>query len=167
MWIVRAYKMLLSITRWIGIVTMAFMMFLVTVSVIARAFKNPILGDNELVQLAMVILIMFGVIYSESDKTHISIGLIVDRLSKRTQLVFDAFASLLTWIVCMIIAYVHFNAMNNSMLTTDLLGIPHAPFKFIIAIGFFLWGIEAIINVIKSFINFNKNDSGKHKEEVV
>ena len=45
-----------------------------------EAFGQPIIGDIELVQFTMVLLIMGALAITEQSNSHISIGLIVDKI---------------------------------------------------------------------------------------
>ena len=52
--------------------------------------------------------------------------------------------------------------MSGNTKSTDLLEIPHYPFKFIIFLGFTLWGLEALLkvfNAIKALRNEKRWDS--------
>ena len=166
------FKLVQSLTRftkWIALAIMGFMMLFITTAVIGRAFGHPILGDVELVQIAMVVLIMFGLAYSQAKDSHVAIGLLVDRLSPRVQGILDVFGFVLTMVICITIGWVYIGVglknMLGSVLTTDLVGIPYYPFNFIIAIGFFLWGLEALLRIIKSLIMLTKGEFVESKGE--
>lgn len=150
-------RSLTRVTSWIGLITLFMMMVFIPIGVISRELGHPVLGDVELVQLGMVVLIMFGLGYTQSVNGHIAIGIVVDRFSQRAQAIIDIFAYTLTLIISWIISWVFVgNAMANMLgmkLTTDLLNIPFFPFKFCIVIGFFLWGLEALLKVITSIQN--------------
>ena len=133
-----------------------FMMIFTTYAVISRNLGTPVVGDVEIMQLGMVVLIMFALAYSQKEEAHISIGLLVDRFPEKIQQIADVISYFFTFIICLIIGWVSFNKGLNSMegnvRTTDLLGIPHVPFRFIIAIGFAMWGLEALVRSIRSLL---------------
>lgn len=153
-WVNKIIRTLSYTGKWIALATMSLMMIFITYAVIYREFFTPVVGDVELVQLGMVVLVMFGLAYSQAEDAHISIGLLVDRFPQRIQYMFDIIAFLLTFVICLIIGWVNFEAavkdMTGMSRSTDLLEIPFYPFKFIIAIGFVLWGLEAFLKVINS-----------------
>ncbi len=155
---------LTNIGKWIAIGTMTLMMIFITFAVISRNLHYPIIGDVELVQLGMVVLIMFGIAYSERQNAHISIGLLVDRMPIKIQQIIDVIAYLFTFIVCMVIGWVSFNAglkgMSGNIKSTDLLNIPHYPFKIIIALGFILWGLEALLKVVNAIKALRSGNGG-------
>ncbi|MED4582805.1 TRAP transporter small permease [Brevibacillus choshinensis] len=161
---------LTRVAKWIALATMSFMMLFITIGVIGRAFGHPVLGDLELVQTMMVVLIMFGLAYSQAEDAHISIGLLVDRFSPRIQSLLDVIGYLLTVLICFMISWVFLGlGLENLLglvLTTDLLGIPLYPLHFIAAIGFFMWGMEALLKMVLAIIHFKKGEIRKRKEEV-
>src|SRR5699024_8864146 len=93
-----------TIFRYIALATMAFMMLFITIAVLSRLFIAPIIGDIEIVQLGMVVLIMCGLAYTQQVGGHISIDLIADRLPARFQHFLEVIGSFLTFIVTLIIA---------------------------------------------------------------
>lgn len=150
-----------SLTRyakWLALITMGMMMLFIAIAVLTRMFFTPIVGDVEIVRLGMVILIMFGLSYTQNIDGHISIGLIVDKLPQKIQYALDIFGSLLNFLITMVIGFIFIGVgmehKTTMPLSTDLLSIPYYPFDFIIVIGFFMWGLEALLKVITSITNF-------------
>lgn len=134
--------------KWIALTTMTLMMFYITFAVLNRQIYKPIIGDVELVQLMMIILIMFGLGYSQSQEAHVSISIIVDRFPEQVQNIIIIIGYILTFIVTVIVAWVTLgiaiDEMKGSSRSTDLLEIPFWPFRYIISLGFVLWGLEAL-----------------------
>ncbi|PWA04687.1 TRAP transporter small permease, partial [Pueribacillus theae] len=106
-------RFLTNVTRWIALAVMAFMMFFIAIAVISRLTVTPIIGDVEIVQLGMIVLIMCGLAYTQRVDGHISIGIIVDRFPQKGQLVMDAIGSLLNVVVTLIIAYIYVGVFLN------------------------------------------------------
>ena len=151
---------LTNISKWLALITMGFMMFFIAIGVVSRALFKPILGDVELVQLGMVVLIICGLAYTETVNGHISIGLFVDRLSNKIQKIIDIFTYVISMLICFIFSYIYFqvfiNHLTNRRLSTDLLSIPYYPFDLLISIGFLLWGLQLLLKVIKAVRNDSK-----------
>lgn len=147
---------LTNITRYIALTAMALMMFFISFAVISRIIGFPIIGDVELVQIGMVILIMCGLAYTQQSGGHISIGLIVDKFPVKVQKIFDIVSDLLTTIVTLMIAVIYFevamNHKNHMQLSTNLLEIPYYSIDFIIILGFTMWGLEALLKIFKSLV---------------
>lgn len=151
---------LTRISKWLALGTMALMMLFIALGVISRTFFTPILGDVEIVRLGMVVMIMFGLSYTQNIDGHISIGLIVDKFPQKIQSALDVFGYLLNFIITIIIGIIFIGVgmdhKDTMPLSTDLLSIPYYPFDFIIVIGFFLWGLEALLKLISSIHDFIK-----------
>lgn len=132
------------------------MMFFITFAVISRFTVTPIMGDIEIVQLSMVVLIMCGLAYTQQVDGHISIGIIVDKFSYKGQKIMDTIASLFTVIITFVIGYIFIGVATKHQfemqLKTIILEVPYYPFSYIIVLGFFMWGLEALLKFIKSLL---------------
>jgi len=150
-----------DIAKWIGMAVIMIMMLITTVSVVFRYLGITFIGAVEIVQLTLVTAIMFGLAYTHRENGHISIGLLVDHFPMKIQYVFDIIANVLTLFVCLLFSWFFFQAgmkeVTGIVTKTDLLAIPKYPFKFVISIGLLLWGLEAILKIVVSVINFGKN----------
>ncbi|WP_245831728.1 TRAP transporter small permease [Oceanobacillus senegalensis] len=147
---------LTTLTRYIALTTMTLMMLFITVAVVSRLFFSPVIGDVEIVQLGMVVLIMCGLAYTQQVGGHISIELVVNKFPEKVQQFCDIVANLFSLVVTLMIAYIYlevaFNHKDHMQLSTNLLEIPYYPFDFIIVLGFLMWGLESLLKLIKSII---------------
>lgn len=163
-------QILTNITRYIALITMISMVVFITFAVISRALFTPIIGDVEIVQLGMVVLIMCGLAYTEQIKGHIAIGLIVDKLSNKTQRIMDIFSSLLTVAVTLVIGMIYIevtlNHKNHMQLSTTLLEVPYYLFDIIIVIGFVMWGLEALLNLINLILGTSPKTQTKEGDAI-
>jgi TRAP-type C4-dicarboxylate transport system permease small subunit len=101
-------------------------------------FFGPIIGGQEIAELLMLILIVFGLSYCAFRRGHIRVDLILQHVSKKASLRFDIFAYLLSFIFYFFICWqaVQFGIDNiRDKSVTTILFIPHPPFNFILAIG--------------------------------
>lgn len=162
-WLFRSVRTLSGWGKWIAILTIGFMMLLICFYVTQREFFTPIRGNVEILELSMVVIIMFGLGYSQSENAHISIGLLVDRFPQRAQFAIDVAAYVCTAAVSIFIGWIMLQAameeMSGQGQATMLLKIPFYPFKFIIAIGFALWALEALLKAIESVSGMRKRSS--------
>ncbi|MEC5424808.1 TRAP transporter small permease [Virgibacillus sp. C22-A2] len=138
-----------KINKWVVFSTLVLLMPLVTFFAISRSLGYPVLGDVELVQFSMVLIIMGSLAFTESTNSHISIGIIVDKLPSFFQTIIDIIAQSLTIAFCFIICWVFIIKMNF-LESSMLLGIPYYPFYILIVIGFAGWGLEAILKFLES-----------------
>ena len=148
----RLLKLLVSgcsgLFRWAAVVTVAAMALLITASVVMRAVSAPIGGDHELVELMMVAVVMLGLAYTHQERGHIAIGLVVDRLPAAWQAALDTLAAVLVAATCFVIGWanlrVAYDYATANPMSTDFLSIPLYPFKVVVGLGFWLWGLQAL-----------------------
>ncbi|GAB3042206.1 TRAP transporter small permease [Virgibacillus ainsalahensis] len=148
--------------RFIASLTIFLMMIFITVNVFFRMIGNPLIGTVEIVKLMMVIIIMFGLAYCEFEKFHISVEIFYERFPKSIQKFLLIFSYLLGAAVTLLISLVYFKVGYNSfeagLRQTELLQIPLYPFEFVIAIGFIIWFLQIIVNLV-SIREGGENDS--------
>lgn len=153
---------LTDFTRYIALATITAMMFFIAFAVISRLFGYPIIGDVEFVRIGMLVLIMCGLAYTQQSGGHITIGIIVEKLSPKIQKFIDIISSILTMVVTLVIAYIYIQVFsmhkNEMMLSTDLLDFPYYILDFFIILGFTLWGLEALLKLLISVVEFIKGN---------
>ncbi|MCM3766106.1 TRAP transporter small permease [Neobacillus niacini] len=152
--LIKVIHLITNINKWVSYITLIIMMIAVTYFSISRTTGHPVIGDIELVQFTMVLLIMGSLALTEQSDSHISIGLIVDKLPPRIQVAISCFSQLLMTSFCFLICWI-FITRINFLQASDLLKIPFYPFKIFIIIGFCGWGLESLLRFIKSVRSFS------------
>lgn len=142
-----------NLTKWISFFMLIILVPLVTFFSISRSFGVPILGDIEIVQFSMVILIMGSLAYTERTNSHITIGLLVDRFPAKVQIVLDFIAQFCTIVFAFIVCWA-FTAKINLTQTSDMLNISFVPFKIFLVICFIGWALEALLKFIRIVANY-------------
>lgn len=137
--------------RWLAVACVAAMALLISASVLMRAMATPVGGEHELIELMMVAVVMLGLAYTQKTAGHISIGLLVDRLPPRWQAGLDLLAVGLIAATCLLIGWanlrVAYDYATGISMSTDYLSIPLYPFKLVVGLGFWLWGLQAIVGL--------------------
>jgi TRAP-type C4-dicarboxylate transport system permease small subunit len=152
--ILKFIQFITNINKWIAYSTLSLMMVAVTVFSISRSSGHPIIGDIELVQFTMVLLIMGSLAITEKSNSHISIGLMVDKFPPRLQAAINCISQLLTLTFCFLVCWVFISKMNF-LQSSDLLKIPFYPIKILLIIGFIGWGLESLLRLYKSVRSFS------------
>lgn len=147
-----------NIGKYLSLTSIVFIAIITTISVVMRFFGSPLLGDVELVQLAMVVLIMGGLAYTQEKEAHIEVDILVNKFPIKVQLFLNIISRLLTAIMAFVIAYIYiqvfFEHLNVTVLKTTLLGIVYYPFDLIIVIGFTTWGLQASLQFFAGIKRF-------------
>lgn len=158
----KALNFVTNVGKYLSLTAIVFISLLTFISVVMRFFGSPIVGDVELVQLAMVVLIMGGLAYTQEKESHVEVSILVNRFPVKVQVITDIIAKLLTSIVAFVIAYIYigvfFKHLNEVVVKTTLLGISYYPFDVIIVIGFATWGLQAMWQVITKLKNIKNGD---------
>lgn len=143
----------------IALFAMGLMMIFIAVGVIGRyVFNAPITGDVEIVEFAMVLLIMFGIAYTQAEDAHLSVNLVVDRLPQKAQLIFDIINYLMVVAILGLISWQSLDQAVYSfqtMDTSDILGIPLFYFRFMVPLGFLAFTLEVIIKLLRTIIRIS------------
>jgi len=117
-----------------------FMMLVTVIHVIGRLFfASPLYGGIEIISLAGVILISFAIGYTQSERTHIVIEILVSRLPKRLHLPSAILSLFISLCAVALVAWGAFlfawDAVIKPGSLTPILRLPAAPFKFILVAG--------------------------------
>lgn len=140
-----------ALFRWGAVATVAAMALLIAYAVLVRLVAEPMAAEHELIELMMVAMVMLGLAYTQKTQGHITIGLLVDRFSPRWQTAADLLGMVLVAASCAMIGWANVRVAieyaTDSPMSTDFLAVPLWPFKAIVGLGFWLWGIQAVISV--------------------
>ena len=156
----RAFSIPVKVTRLVGAFAISVMMLLMTVDVLGRYFfKHPILGSDEIVGLLNVCLAAACFGYTQRLKGHIRVDLLTERLSPRVRLILDIFTNLISVGVVFLIVWQVIAGAQEFILGTRagshsslVLGIPWYPFVLIFGIGFGVFGLAILADLVTGII---------------
>ncbi|MCG8552849.1 MAG: TRAP transporter small permease, partial [Desulfobacterales bacterium] len=136
-----------------GAFTSLIMVLLVTAHVLSRAlFSKPLIGMVEIEELMIVILVFCGIAYTQITGNHISVDFVTIRLPKQIKNLISITTSLLTSLFLFILSWQSLvqskNQMVNGTATFDL-QIKLYWVMWIVAVGFFLFGLSTFISFFK------------------
>jgi TRAP-type transport system small permease protein len=153
-----------KVLNWVGYISLAGIVLVTCVDVVGRyCINKPLLGSLEMLELSMAVLGGFAMLYTTTQRGHISVDLLFIRFSRRTQVVIDCFGSLLgfgTWGIIAYQVYLLGMRMLKSGDSTSLLRIPLSPFQFILALGLSLYSLTLLIQALHPLIS-----KGSEKKE--
>ncbi len=150
-------KRIESVTRYLnaaGACTSLLMVLLVTAHVISRAvFNQPLVGTVELEELMIVILVFWGIAYTQVTRNHISVDFITSRLPKGVQEILATSTSLIQSLFLMILTWQSLvqsiTRFNDGTATFDL-QIPLFWVMWVICLGFFLFSLSTFSEFLKN-----------------
>jgi tripartite ATP-independent transporter DctM subunit len=139
----------------LGGVVLAAMMLLTALDVIGRfAFNTPIKGSQELAEVMLVLTVFFGVAYTALQKEHVRVELLLMFLNRKTQLLLNLFASLVSFVLVLGIAVQGIEQMiiqRQRFITTMLLEIPQWPFALLLSLGAMLLCLVLFKDIVHDF----------------
>jgi TRAP-type C4-dicarboxylate transport system permease small subunit len=128
--------------RWTSMIAaaiMALLMFFIGIGVFFRyVFNLPILGDKELNEFMILIVVALSIGYCAMKKGHIIVDILFSRLSERSQAIFNIFhyfiGSVIFALACWRTALEGMLVQSREM-TSAVLYIPVFPFFWVAAFG--------------------------------
>ena len=138
----------------VGIGIIVAMMLLTTVDVSLRyLFNRPILGGVELTEFMMLLVVSFGLAYTQVNKGHIFVELITSKFSPRAQAIIESIGYFLCFVIYLLIvwqAVVQAQVQWLHDIKSGALEIPKYPFYFVLAFGCFLLSLVFLVDLIES-----------------
>lgn len=133
----------------------AIIMILTTVDILVRRLLNTeIKGTFEICDYLLVVAVFFSVAYVMTVKGHIVVDVFTSKYPQRFSGAISVIASLLSLIMVGMICWGSFRYGLQQFAVGEaspLLGVPAAPFVFVIAFGSALFFLVIIIQFIRIF----------------
>jgi len=133
---------------------LAVMMFLTVLDVCLRyLFNRPLPGTYEITEFMMVVTVFFAVAYTQIQKGHVRVELLVSRLPPKAQAVIDSSVSFLSLGLLSLITWQSFimaKAQMANELTSTILRVPVFPFVLVVVFGCGLLSLVLLENFLSS-----------------
>ncbi|MBM4332634.1 MAG: TRAP transporter small permease [Deltaproteobacteria bacterium] len=138
----------------LGSVGIVVMMLLVCGDVIGRyVLRKPIVGAFELTEFLMAGIIFIGFAYSQAQKAHLKIGLLLPRLPQNAQFFFQIFNLVVTFLFFALIAWRgivgSWEAYALDDKTPGLVRIPYWPAKAVVPLGAVLLCSQILMDLLE------------------
>ena len=119
-------------------------------SISRYAFEAPIPGMVEISKVLLVMAIFMIIAYCQVEKGHISVGLLVERMSRRKQAIVDS----ITYTICFVTGSIAvwrtivkgIYVFDQNPVSSNL-RIPDAPFVMIVAFGWTILTIAVLLHL--------------------
>lgn len=132
---------------WLACVLIMFAILAVSVDVVMRYFFNrPIVWVLEICEYILLYIVFLGTAWLLKEEGHVRVGLIVDRLSPKTQAMINVITSILGLIICIVLSIygtqVTWDCFQRGVPTLEFLKLPKFLVLLIIPIGSYLLSIQ-------------------------
>jgi len=137
------------------IVLMAMVLLIVSDVVLRRFFNSPLSFTLEVVEVMLAVVVFFAVAYTATQRSHVSIDVLVSRFPLRAQKIIDVVIHIIS---IGLFSFVGWRSIAYGMhlweigLSTGVLGIPHYPFAFVVAFGSFLLAVVLLARFLNLII---------------
>lgn len=150
------YQVSAAVNR-VGTAIILVMMLLTTADVLLRyLFNRPILGAYEVTELLMLILVAFGLGYTQSTKRHVFVSVVGSRFPPRGQAINDIVVYLICLGMCALLVWRvveggRVQQMAN-VVASNAVKIPLYPFHYLLALGFVILFLVYIVDLIDAVL---------------
>jgi TRAP-type transport system small permease protein len=150
----RAINVFTKMLCLVSAAAMSIMTLVIVANVVGRYFfKKPLAGSIELIQMLAVVVVFFGVAYTEFRRGHVGVELLTAALSRPIQAILASIMCFLSAIYfaimawrCAVLAQEYLFPVFRK---TDVLLIPFTPFIFVTALGSAALVLETLIHVFR------------------
>lgn len=153
---------------WLAGVTVVCLLSLTTLDVIGRyALNHPIKGASDISEMMLVTIAFFAMSYTQKEKGHVRVTLLLHRFPERTQFILDALQFLVASITYGLIAWNMGAKALRIMISPDegprslVLGIPHLPFIYLVSFGSLLLSLQLLTDVYSAMRQFTSESQAK------
>jgi len=138
----------------IGVSTLMVMMVLTVADVSLRYLVNrPIPGAFELTEFLLVILASFGLAYTAFQNGHVTVDLVVERFSPKTQAVIDTITCLISIGVFATVTWasiLYARSEWKAKAVSTVLLLPRFPFILVVVLGSGVVCLALLVSLLNS-----------------
>ena len=148
-WTVRAAE----IFNWVSAAAVTGMMLLTCMDVVLRLFRRPIPGTYEVVGFLGAVFASFSLGYTSTNRGHIAVDFVVQKLSPRAQTVIDGVNALVCAVLFGLLARQSMRYASDLQSFGEVsmtLQMPVYPFVYGIAAGCWLLVVVLAVRVLKN-----------------
>ncbi|MEL7564703.1 MAG: TRAP transporter large permease subunit [Dehalobacterium sp.] len=141
-----------KILHWVALVIVGIMSLPIVADVLSRIFfRKSIMGILELSEFAMVIIVFGSLAYTQINKGHIQIDILVERFSKKVQDLIDVFNYTIGFTIYAILAWQLYLQIGKKMnLLSSALGLPLYIFITIACLGTLIFAAVILLDLLKA-----------------
>lgn len=137
----------------LGQIAMVLAMGIIVANIIMRAVWKPLPGSYELVEILGAVILSLGAAYCAVARGHVTVTLMVDKLSRRKQAAVDMLTSLISLVFISAIGWGLLRYAGTAMkrgLETSTLSIPLYPVYLLVAAALIMLGLTILVEFLKS-----------------
>ena len=151
----KIFNNIAKVTYWAAMGTGLVLMLFTVAAVVARYIvKNPILGDMEVSQLLLAMIISLGFIYATVTGSNIKIELLYSRFPSKARILIDSLGYSFGLVFFALIAWKGTEHAIDMWREGEVTGYVHAPiyaFRFLLAFVAFFLCLTLAFQIVNKF----------------
>lgn len=170
--LIKTYDYMSKLARIIALIScvmLGFVMVFTIVSIIVReVFKIPIVGANELVEVALAVLVFTGLCYGQTTKAHINLFVLLLAFPKKLSAFIYGLDLLIASVVAGYAGYALFLQafyVLQKNLVSSLRRIPYYPMYFIAAVCMIVFAVILLLDALMAFYGVFNKEMNEHVRE--
>ena len=156
---------LISLSASIGALALLFLMGVIVVDVIGRAFGSPLYGGHDIVTMGMIIIVFGAMALCDRKGGHIAVDLFEARYSVRMNRVIDIAVALFGVVIFVGLAWATYDSAKISVmlnLSTNLLNLPKVWFQHALSIFCLVTALGLLLRALE--LSLANHDVRREKE---
>ncbi len=157
--IVGRFTLAVSLVSYAGV--LAIMLLNVADVFTTKLFKAPITGAYEITEVLLLCTVMASFAYAQSQKSHINMGMILNRLPRRLAFALFSFMGVLSAATAGAVGYAAVLQAASSLdrnAVTSVLEIPLYPFYYVEAIAMFFFALVLLYDAVLALIAIRSDE---------
>jgi TRAP-type C4-dicarboxylate transport system permease small subunit len=146
--------------KWLCVLILVVMLLMGTTDVLGRyLFNRPLTGTYETFGFLLPALVLFGLSYAQSERVHVRIELVFERLPRRAKTVASVFTSVVALGLTCLIFWGGLKLSIHSRELGKLIDTIHFPIyitQLVIPIGALALGFVLLVQIIEYFASFRR-----------
>ncbi len=142
-------------TAWLAGGALVFMMLISVINIVLRIISRPFGGATEMVGWLAALTAALALGYTQMNKGHVAIDLLVSRFSRRTRAVLDSMISFIILALAVLAARqltVHAGNLWQRGSLSETMHIAYFPFTYVVAFSFLFLALTLLVDGIKSLV---------------
>ncbi|MCI0509684.1 TRAP-type C4-dicarboxylate transport system permease small subunit [Chromohalobacter marismortui] len=166
--VTRTLDRFVNLSSVVGTLALIFAVLVTVVDVTGRFFGAPLTGGQDLSQMTMVIIVFGGMALCDQQGGNIAVDIFENKFPARMNYWLDIAGWVLGCAIFTAIGYTMLGAAEMSKLlnlSTNIIGIPKAPFQYIVAFFAFLTALSILTRIVKTLLTPSYSRAAPQKEE--
>ena len=138
-----------------SMVALLFAMAVTVVDIIMKlTISKRVLGNIELVELSMVVMMFLGFAKTQLENGHVRVDLFINKFPPKVRCAVNGVIQCLVTVFCifmLIQSFKQISVVSAAGTSSQVLHIPYPPFYIILSIGFALFAVTLLLSAMEYF----------------